>query len=435
MLKKLILVLLTTILFLTGCQSIKGVNFNQMIINSSKITSEESSMTASLDLSYNKAKVQDKDFLKVLDLINHAKLDIQAKMQNSNTVSLEGNVILQKGKIPFQMYVDKKEMVLLLDHAAKPVRIPMTDQTGDDKWIQDMQAKLLSSVVNDLPNPKNIGVQTKSENVHGSTVAGYKVHEEVYANEVPDLLLSLLNNLLKDDKAISQIVNAMNEINKTTDVGSTMTAAEFKSGLQEFKTQVTQSLPEMKKTKWLSAKNSFKTDILLDRSFNERKSTSDLNIASIDDTSGLTGVRLHLVNETWNINKPVTATKIRYSSYLKEDATPEQFLATLDKKHSVLYQIVTSFTQSETLKATQVQVINNKRKADGVTVKGLAKGDMIKIYNASTGGKLLAVKQASGPTASLSVPQLGIKPGKVYVSITRSGMTESVRVAVAFKGE
>lgn len=103
-------------------------------------------------------------------------------------------------------------------------------------------------------------------------------------------------------------------------------------------------LPELKKSKLLSAKDYFKTDIFLDRNFFARKSSSDLNIASIEDDSGLKGIRLHVENETWNINKPVTAKKIKYSSYLTEDATMEEFLATLDKKRSVLYKILTSFT-------------------------------------------------------------------------------------------
>ncbi|UQD53526.1 hypothetical protein C0971_16990 [Bacillus methanolicus] len=345
MVKKLILALLTSILFLTGCQSIKGVNLNQMVLNSSRIKSAESKMTASWHLTYNKAQVKDKDLLKVLDLLNHAQLTVQTKMQNINTLSLEGNVILQKGKIPFRLYADQKEMVLLIDNATKPIRIPMDNGTSqNEKWVQDLQTKICAPIVKNLPNPKHISVQTKSEKVQGGTVAGYKVHAEIYANEVPEFLLAFLNNLLKDEKAITQIVNAVNELNKATGGDSSMTAAEFKAGLQEFKMQVTQDLPELKKSKLLSAKNYFKTDILLDRNFFERKSSSDLNIASIEDDSGLKGIRLHVENETWNINKPVTAKKIKYFSYLTENATREEFLATLDKKRSVLYKILTSFT-------------------------------------------------------------------------------------------
>ncbi|TDB55439.1 pre-peptidase C-terminal domain-containing protein [Bacillus sp. CBEL-1] len=91
--------------------------------------------------------------------------------------------------------------------------------------------------------------------------------------------------------------------------------------------------------------------------------------------------------------------------------------------------------QSDLLKASQIKVTNNKGKADVVTVTGIAKGDTIKIYNASSRGTLLVSKQAAGSSVSLSVKQLGTKAGKTYVSITRSEMTESGRIAVNYGAE
>ena len=199
---------------------------------------------------------------------------------------------------------------------------------------------MFASIVKNLPNPKHISVQTKSEKVHGEVITGYKVHAEIYANEAPELLLSFINNVSRDEKAIVQIVNAINELNAATGKTSNMTIAEFKDGLQQFKTEFAQSLPELKNVKLLSSKNYFKTDIFLDRNFYERKSSTDLNIVNIEDGSGLKGIRLLVDNETWNINEPVTAKKIRYSSYLTENATMEEFLATLDKKRSVLYKVL-----------------------------------------------------------------------------------------------
>ncbi|WP_066060725.1 hypothetical protein [Neobacillus soli] len=439
MIKKLMLVLLASVLFITGCQSIKGVNLNQMVINNSKIKSSESKTTASLELSYSKSQVKDKDLLKVLSLLNHMKVEIQTKMQNSNTVSLNGNVILQQGKIPFRVYVDKKQMVLQLDNASKPIRIPMDNGTPpNDKMIQDLQTKLIGPIVRNIPNPKHISVKSATEKVNGVKVKGHKIHAEVYADEVEKLLLTFLTNLSKDNNALDQIVTAVNEISKVAGDNSKMTAAELKEGLVGIQEMVKQSVPELKKSKVLTHKNYLKTDIFVDSKFFERKSSSVLNIAGIQDDSGVKGIRLKLTNETWNINKSVKAKKISASKYLKEDATEEQFLATLDKKHSVLYSVMTSlmYKPSAPLKVSQVKVSNNKRKADKVSVKTLKKGDVIKVYNASKGGKLLAAKQSSGAATTISISQLGKKSGKVYVSIIRSGKkAESTRVAIKFKGE
>ncbi|MED3946250.1 hypothetical protein [Priestia aryabhattai] len=91
--------------------------------------------------------------------------------------------------------------------------------------------------------------------------------------------------------------------------------------------------------------------------------------------------------------------------------------------------------QSNALQSSQVKVINNKGKADSVTVSKIAKGDVIKVYNASSKGTLLASKQSEGSSTVLSIKQLGSKAGKVYVTITNPGMSESIRTAVSYSAE
>jgi hypothetical protein len=91
--------------------------------------------------------------------------------------------------------------------------------------------------------------------------------------------------------------------------------------------------------------------------------------------------------------------------------------------------------KSEKLKANQVKITNNKGKNDIITVTGLVKGDVIKAYNASSKGTLLASTTSTGTSATLSVKQLGIKSGKVYVTVTKSNLVESDRLAVSYQGE
>ncbi|MBI0576254.1 hypothetical protein IEC97_02675 [Neobacillus cucumis] len=442
MLKKLILLIMASVLFITGCQAVKGVDLNKLVLSSSKINSAESKTTASLDLKYAKSKVKDKDFLKVLTLLDNAKLEVYTKMQDANTVSITGNIILHnKGKIPLRLYMDKKYTVIQLDNAKKPVRVPMDNGTSpDQKLIKDVQTKLMAPVVRNLPNPFPAHLKVTAnttDKVHGVKVKGHRVQAKVYANEVPKLLESFLDNLSKDEKAIADIVNALNEINKVAGDDTKMTVENLKAGIEEFK----QMLPELKTDPefkaLLTSKNNVKTDIFLDKHYYERKSYTTLNIGSIPDGEGLTGVTLKIKNETWNINKKVKASKIKkYSKYLNENATPEQFLATLDKKKSVLYSAMTSlmYSPSKVLKKSQVKVTNNKgKKADKITVKSLKKGEVIKVYSKT--GSLIAAKESTGKTAVLTVKQLGKKSGKVYVSIIRSKHAESGKVSITFKAE
>ncbi|MBK0291313.1 hypothetical protein IAE22_03335 [Bacillus sp. S34] len=98
------------------------------------------------------------------------------------------------------------------------------------------------------------------------------------------------------------------------------------------------------------------------------------------------------------------------------------------------YEFITSM-KSPALKASQIKVTNNKGKDDVIAVSGIAKGDIVKVYNTSSKGTLLASKTSTGPSATLTTKQVGEKAGKVYVTVSRSGMSESNRVAVGFSGE
>lgn len=91
--------------------------------------------------------------------------------------------------------------------------------------------------------------------------------------------------------------------------------------------------------------------------------------------------------------------------------------------------------KSNSLSASKIKVSNNKGKSDSVSVSGVANGDVVKIYNASSKGTVLATKEATGSSVSLSIKQLGEKSGKIYVTITKPGLAESDRVAVSFAAE
>ncbi|MEH7573290.1 hypothetical protein V7176_17065, partial [Cytobacillus firmus] len=97
-----------------------------------------------------------------------------------------------------------------------------------------------------------------------------------------------------------------------------------------------------------------------------------------------------------------------------------------------------SFTgeQTNAVKSSQVKITNNKSKKDVITVSKLKKGDVVKVYNASKGGKLLAKSgKVTKTSAAISISQLGKKAGSVYITVQSEGMKESARVKVSYKGE
>jgi len=87
--------------------------------------------------------------------------------------------------------------------------------------------------------------------------------------------------------------------------------------------------------------------------------------------------------------------------------------------------------------SADVYVNNNAKKADSVVVSGLNGGDVVKVYNAATDGKLLGSKKASalGYEVTIPISQIRTKDGYIYVSITSSDCAESVRTKVDYLDE
>lgn len=93
--------------------------------------------------------------------------------------------------------------------------------------------------------------------------------------------------------------------------------------------------------------------------------------------------------------------------------------------------------KSDPIDANSVTITNNAQKADVIYVSGLKPRDVVKVYTAQSGGKLLGSKtvSSSGYDATLTVSQIGSDKGSVYVSVTSKGYIESDRVKADFDPE
>ncbi|MGS0763922.1 fibronectin type III domain-containing protein [Syntrophomonas curvata] len=77
-----------------------------------------------------------------------------------------------------------------------------------------------------------------------------------------------------------------------------------------------------------------------------------------------------------------------------------------------------------------VITVNPEGTDDTLTVSGVAANDIIKVYNAPTGGDLIATRTvAAGPTSeAVSIGKINTGSGSVYVSVTSSFRPESGRI-------
>ncbi|MBA4686678.1 MAG: fibronectin type III domain-containing protein [Candidatus Galacturonibacter soehngenii] len=90
------------------------------------------------------------------------------------------------------------------------------------------------------------------------------------------------------------------------------------------------------------------------------------------------------------------------------------------------------------LSASAITVVNNKAGMDDtVTVTGLTEGDIINVYSAASGGTLLGSATVKGEETevTISIEQVGVGVGNVYVTIKKEGKLESARTAKAFTSE
>lgn len=82
-----------------------------------------------------------------------------------------------------------------------------------------------------------------------------------------------------------------------------------------------------------------------------------------------------------------------------------------------------------------MKVTNNKGKNDTVTIKGIKKQSVIKIFKQASGGKAIAQQTASSSNMTISLKQLGQTNGTLYISMKELGLKEGNRVPIRYQGE
>lgn len=139
-----------------------------------------------------------------------------------------------------------------------------------------------------------------------------------------------------------------------------------------------------------------------------------------------------------NIYNDVAIVKDRHPYILVVLTKDKKGPSTISGLSKIIHQEHVKATKQKktaALKQAQVTIINNKGKKDQIKIKGINKKDKIKIYSSSKNGKQLASQASNSTSITISINQLGTKSGKIYITNTRTGMSESGRIGVSFKGE
>lgn len=112
-------------------------------------------------------------------------------------------------------------------------------------------------------------------------------------------------------------------------------------------------------------------------------------------------------------------------------------LTTSGKTESARTQVTyAAESASAVISAGNVTIVNYAGAADTISITGLSSGDVVRVYKDSSITEPLASSTASGNlSTTLTIQQLGVSSGSVYLTVTTSGKTESGRTAVTYVAE
>ena len=172
------------------------------------------------------------------------------------------------------------------------------------------------------------------------------------------------------------------------------------------------------------------------------------NNANAKDTVTVTGlaegdiVKVYSVEDkilgTATVGTGKTEAVVSIAQLGEEATTVKVSLTSKDKLESDKLEIeVAGEETTEALAAEAVAVVNNVTGTkDTVTVSGLAAGTILKVYAGAEDTKAIGTATAvEGKDTVISLTQLGVTEGSVYVTVTAPNEKESAKVKVDFEAE
>ncbi|SDP15738.1 Copper amine oxidase N-terminal domain-containing protein [Paenibacillus sp. yr247] len=398
----MVLLLLT----LTGCQAVQGFDIAGAIQNDWAVKSSESKGSLQFELVPGDTSKLSADEQKSLSALQNVKIELtNVKTQNAQHLSADGTITYTKGTIPFKLATEGTKLILSIEGAKKPIvfdilggsdlsfikLLPTALQEQFGNKIADIKPAIIGLILANTPNPSNISVSTVTDKVNGEDLSLQKAHMELSGTELATLLKKLLSNILADEAGLKNLINQLYDalspiIEEQIKSGSADFTLKILSNKQlavglvyppihDFLEKTSASLDKMiagdasSEQRILpiqalfSSQSTLQADIYADADKQIRKQSFAWNVPLPNTGSGVAGLKLSYVSETWNINKPVTADTINISSGAvnvgMEASSIYSLLNNLDKQ-SLFYKML-----KDDLKVTKKEV-NLKLNEDAV---------------------------------------------------------------------
>jgi len=363
---------------LVGCQSVGGLNLNDVLLKQFDVASVESSSALEVNIDWNDDMLagEDPELAKVLGWFEKTTLRIdQAKVSKDGRMLIRGSFGFGKGTIPFEMHSDNDKLLLNVDGAKHPLVISNADEqsllggVSGAGTVQDATPEMTEALrgivkeaasyfIEHLPNPSQISVDRVSEPINGSATTLSHVHAELDGAELAQLIPNYLDAIAGDEEGLKawlqRLLQLASELPPDALEALGTTPEELKAELDDANANLDDTVQlivgefKMLRETWDSMKqedpDSFnqifnasaklKTDWYVDNDLRLRKSVADFSYvtpAEVKDELPFRSISVHSSEEIWNINGDVQVPEV---SVPRDAYTPEE-LADLNPVRTV----------------------------------------------------------------------------------------------------
>lgn len=357
-------------LTLTGCQSIQGLELAKAVQNGASVKSSESKGTLQFDLVPSDTSKLTAEEKAAFAALQNVKVELAIKTQDNQHASVDGTIIYSKGTIPFNIATEGTKINLSIEGSKKPVVIdllgganlsflkilPKAIQEQFGNKLLEIKPGLIGLILGNTPDPDSITISPVTDKVNGESLSLQKAHVALSGTELASLLQKLLANVLADEKGfkevLSQLYDAMEPvIQEQIKAGDTSLTLQIMTNKELALSVVYDPIHNLlagladsltSTTGLFDPNASLQADVYIDGDKQVRKQNLALNLPLTDSKIGASAVKVSFVNETWNLNKPVTASTINTSGALplSLDATAIFKLLANQEKQSTLYKML-----------------------------------------------------------------------------------------------
>ncbi|WP_010271247.1 copper amine oxidase N-terminal domain-containing protein [Paenibacillus senegalensis] len=343
------------VLFLTACQGIGGVDLNKALKDNLLLESYEGSGTVSLEISG-----LNEDWLVEegvdLSFLQNLRVDFtNMKVQDLETMSSDGVVLLGERKIPFSFSMDKEIVAFDVEGLKGPIYVDASYNEFEDaglglEGIEENAMELARSlggfIIDNFPNPSKVGLTKVQENINGEPVELNKVHLQIKGSEVVDLFKKFIENVLADEEALKGIIEQVYTL-----VIAPMEGGEaagllgdglavdqiyqvIKEELEVFSAEIDTLKDDPDLAAIFNDDNYINMDFYVDKQLQIRKSAVELVVVILSDEGPVT-VRVASDQDIWNLNGNIAADLLDISkgySVEDESLTSGFLIANMDRQ-------------------------------------------------------------------------------------------------------